>query len=149
MNTPPIYNNASEKIKQIIINLGSSLFSHLRLNELSEDDIIMKYKTLDNVNVKAFYEEQINLLKNEMENTKNYHKEEIKNIHTSYKGQLNSEKNISDDTIEGFKNEIRNLKNEMESYENESKMRIRKEYEEKYEERIEQLKELHKLDLGN
>ena len=149
MNTPPIYNNASEKIKQIIINLGSSLFSHLRLNELSEDDIIMKYKTLDNVNVKAFYEEQINLLKNEMENTKNYHKEEIKNIHTSYKGQLNSEKNISDDTIEGFKNEIRNLKNEMESYENESKMRIRKEYEEKYEERIEQLKELHKLELGN
>ena len=66
MNTPPIYNNASEEIKKIIINLGSSLFSHLKLNELSEDDIIMKYKTLDNVNVKEFYEEQIDLLKNEM-----------------------------------------------------------------------------------
>ena len=149
MNTPPIYNNASEEIKKIIINLGSSLFSHLKLNELSEDDIIMKYKTLDNVNVKEFYEEQIDLLKNEMETTKNYHKEEIKNIHTSYKGQLNSEKTISNDTIVGFKNKIRNLKTEMESYENESKMRLRKEYEERYEERIEQLKELHKLELGN
>ena len=45
ISAPFYFNNLNNEVKNIIINFGCSVFEYLRLNELNEEEIIMKYSS--------------------------------------------------------------------------------------------------------
>ena len=56
MQHPSIYSNSSDEIKTIIINFGSAVFQYLNLNKMTDEEVIMKYNTINNNDIRETYE---------------------------------------------------------------------------------------------
>ena len=52
MEIPAIYKNASKEIQNIMINLGANVYSYLNLHTIEEEEVIMKFTSTDNKNLK-------------------------------------------------------------------------------------------------
>ena len=59
METPQVYSNGSEDIKKIIIQFGSAVFNLLNLNCLTMDEIIARFKSINNNDIDELYQEKI------------------------------------------------------------------------------------------
>ena len=55
MEIPAIYTNSSKEIQNIMINLGANVYSYLNLHTIEEEEVIMKFTSTDNKNLKHFY----------------------------------------------------------------------------------------------
>ena len=145
MQCSPLYNNSSDKIKNIIINLGSTMFNYLKLNEMNEDEIILKYNILNKNDLKDEYENIINELKNEKNKNIASHFDEMERQRISFEARLKEEKNIFNSINESLKVEIGQLKNKMMICENE----FRDKFYDKYESEKDQLKKIHESEMKN
>ena len=145
MQCSPLYNNSSDKIKNIIINLGSTMFNYLKLNEMSEDEVILKYNILNKNDMKDDYEIIINELKNEKNKNIASHFDEMERQRISFEARLKEEKNIFNSINESLKVEIGQLKNKMMICENE----FRDKFYDKYESEKDQLKKIHESEMKN
>ena len=145
MQCSPLYNNSSDKIKNIIINLGSTMFNYLKLNEMNEDEIILKYNILNKNDMKDEYENIINELKNEKNKNIASHFDEMERQRISFEASLKEEKNIFNSINESLKVEIGQLKNKMMICENE----FRDKFYDKYESEKDQLKKIHESEMKN
>lgn len=145
MQCSPLYNNSSDKIKNIIINLGSTMFNYLKLNEMNEDEIILKYNILNKNDMKDEYENIINELKNEKNKNIASHFDEMERQRISFEARLKEEKNIFNSINESLKVEVGQLKNKMMICENE----FRDKFYDKYESEKDQLKKIHESEMKN
>lgn len=95
MNT--VYKNSNEDIKEIIINLGCSLFMKLEWNHLTDEEILKKYNNNsdhDHIQeIRYNHETQINIIKNNNEMVINGLRERITEM------EINKDKYISDALI--------------------------------------------------
>ena len=131
MEIPAIYKNSSKEIQNIMINLGANVYSYLNLHTIEEEEVIMKFTSSDNKNLKHFYEMQLNELKEELSKVNIYHKNNMEN-----------EKSLTNKQISILQNEIMTCENTFRN-------KFREEYETKYKESIEHLEEIHNLKMKN
>ncbi len=147
MQLPSIYKNSSKNIQNIIIQLGSSLFNYLDFNNMSEEDIMIKYNSINKDILKEGYEKQIQVLKNENEKNKNHYEKEVQGIHSSYGKKINNEKEIQDGLNKKHREQLNLLREEILSCENSFREKFRKEFDDKYEESVNHIKKIHSLEI--
>ena len=66
MNLPSIYNDSSEEIKKIIIELGVSCYNKL-FKDMEHDDILLSYSNVNKNSLHEYYEKEINHLKKQID----------------------------------------------------------------------------------
>lgn len=114
---------------------------------MSEEEVIMKYKSIDNDNMKEIYEETIDGLKKEITKMREYYDGQHRQNLIQYEETIKKEKQVLNDNNESLKIQINQLKNEVMTCENESREKFRKEYDIKYQENISQIRNLHKVEV--
>ena len=173
MSYPSIYKNASNEIQNIIIQLGSAMFQYLNLNTMDDEEVIMKYNTInkndiretyegtidglrkdkENLNnyhkneekhIRKEYEDKIDGLRKDKENLNNYHKDEQKQIRKEYEDKIREKEKVLNDNNNTLHTQINTLRNEIMTCENEYREKFRTAFEDKYKERENQLEELNK-----
>ena len=55
MEHPRVFTKSSKVIQRFIINIGSAMFEQLGLDKINDDEVIMKFNSTDNKNLKHFY----------------------------------------------------------------------------------------------
>jgi len=142
MELPKIYKNSSEEVKSIIINLGSSVYSHI-LNEMNEEEILMKYKIVNNNDIKEFYNKQIEEKNNEKIEIINTYNKKIHELDDTYTLRIQKE-------TERINNDNQNLRDQINQFQNnmhEKEKNLYKVFEKQYEEKMEQLRMIHSLQI--
>ena len=110
MELPKLYKNSSEDVKSIIINLGSSVYSHI-LNEMDEEEILMKYKIVNNNDIKEFYNKQIEEKNNEKYEIINTYNKKIHELEDTYTLRIQKE-------TERINNDNQNLRDQINQFQN-------------------------------
>lgn len=144
MQHPSIYSNSSDEIKTIIINFGSAMFQYLNLNKMTDEEVIMKYNTINKNDIRETYEDIINGLKQDKDNLNNYHKDEQKRIREECEERIREKDKVLNDNNTALHTQISTLRNGNMTCENEYREKFRNEFEDKYKEMENQLEEHHK-----
>ena len=158
MELPSIYSNSSDDIKNIIIQFGSAIFQYLNLNKMNDEEVIMKYNTINNNDIRENYEDMINVLNQDKDKLNSYHKNETKHIREEYEERIKDKEKVLNDSIAALHVQVNTLRNENMTCENEYRVKFRNEYEDKYKdmennleknhkEKIDQLEILHKSEV--
>jgi len=79
MQLPSIYSDANDKIKQIIIELGTSCYNKL-FKDMEHDDILLSYSNVNKNSLHEYYEKEINHLKKRIDDNFCNYKNEIEKI---------------------------------------------------------------------
>ena len=102
METPQVYSNGSEDIKKIIIQFGSAVFNLLNLNCLTMDEIIARFKSINNNDIDELYQEKIKNLEKSISGLK-------KDLNLSYESHKNELEIVKNQVKERYINEINEL----------------------------------------
>ncbi len=102
METPQVYSNGSEDIKKIIIQFGSAVFNLLNLNCLTVNEIIARFKSINNNDIDELYQEKIKNLEKSISGLK-------KDLNLSYESHKNELETVKNQVKERYINEINEL----------------------------------------
>ena len=147
MEYPQAYRNLSDKEKNIVIQLGLGCYRHLGFDTLEEEELIMRYNANNIDDQMDTYKKIIDRLKNDKDNQDNYHMEREEELRKHYESKLQMKGEILNNKNILLETQIDNLKNEIVKCENNCRDNIRKECENKYQERINEMKGLHSLEI--
>jgi hypothetical protein len=99
MQLPSIYSDANDKIKQIIIELGTSCYNKL-FKDMEYEDILLSYAKVNKDSIQDYYEKENRLLKKQVDDNFNNYKMELEKlthkIHCEKENEIKmlNEKNI-------------------------------------------------------
>ena len=93
MEHPQIYTNSNEDTKKIIIQFGSAVFQLLNLNCLTMDEVIARFKSINNNDIDELYqvkiknlEKTVATLKKDLNSSYETHKNELEGMRDHVKG---------------------------------------------------------------
>ena len=89
--------NYSEQVQKVIISLGEALFNHLGFNELSEEEILIKYNRGSSIElIRSNYEDTIKQLQENNDETI----QATKKMYTGIIGDLENKISMNDKIME-------------------------------------------------
>ena len=89
ISAPFYFNNLNNEVKNIIINFGCSVFEYLRLNELNEEEIIMKYSSSFEKNkLEEHFKKKEELLNNIQHDRDKQTEERINSMRDKYENRI-------------------------------------------------------------
>lgn len=147
MEYPQAYRNLSDKEKDIVIQLGLGCYKHLGFDTLEEEELVMRYNTNNIDGQMDTYKETIDRLKKDKESLNNYHTEREEELRKQYESKLQTKGEILNNKNILLETQIETLTNEIVKCENSFRDKFRKEFENKYQERINEMKGLHSLEI--
>ena len=147
MEHPQAFEILSDKAKDYVIQLGLGLFKHCGFDRLEEEELIMRYNTNNVDDQIDTYKETIDRLKKDKESRNNYHTEREEELRKQYESRLQTKGEILNDKNISLERQIETLTNKIMKGENSCRDNIRNEYENKYQERINEMKGLHSSEI--
>ena len=147
MEYPQAYKNLNDKAKDIVIQLGLGCYKHLGFDTLEEEELIMRYNTNNIDGQMDTYKKIIDRLKNDKDSQDNYHTEREEELRKQYESKLQIKGEILNNKNILLETQIETLTNKIVKCENSCRDNIRKEYENKCQERINEMKGLHSLEI--
>ena len=147
MEYPQAYKILNDEAKDIVIQLGLGLFKHLEFDTLDEKELIMRYNTNNIDGQMDTYKKIIDRLKNDKEIQDNYHREKEEELRKQYESKLQTKEEILNNKNILLEKQIETLTNQIMKCENSFRDKFRKEFENKYEGTINQLKKIHSLEI--
>ena len=147
MEHPQAFEILSDKAKDYVIQLGLGLFKHCGFDRLEEEELIMRYNTNNIDGQMDTYKKIIDRLKKDKESRNNYHTEREEELRKQYESRLQTKGEILNDKNISLERQIETLTNKIMKGENSCRDNIRNEYENKYQERINEMKGLHSSEI--